>query len=249
MSFRQSTSPQVVGICTSQPLRRFDLPLLRSLSRQYAVAQWEYCQEPDEPIDLNMAIDSLHNYLDTCDAPVHLVGHGIAGLLGWLYARQYPEQVRSLTLVSVGVNLSTSWHSHYYEQRQLMSCNRDTMLMRTAFYLFGYRDKDMLQWLAELLKQDLDNSLIPHSLYAQTYTAPTPIAVPLLVCGALDDYVIAGGEHAYQKWRLHLKENDRLWLSEQGKHFLHYSQWQSVSNQIRAFWNSLTLVSNTFALK
>jgi surfactin synthase thioesterase subunit len=107
----------------------------------------------------------------------------------------------------------------------------------------------MLQWLAELLKQDLDNSLIPHSLYAQTYTAPTPIAVPLVVCGALDDYVIAGGEHAYQKWRLHLKENDRLWLSEQGKHFLHYSQWQSVSNQIRAFWNSLTLVSHTFALK
>jgi hypothetical protein len=64
----------------------------------------------------------------------------------------------------------------------------------------------------------------------------------MLVCGALDDYVISGGgARAYQKWRLHLKDSDRLWLSEQGKHFFHYSQWQLVSNQIRSFWNSLAL--------
>lgn len=242
MTFKQSISPQVVGLCTSQSLRRFDLQLLRSLSRQYEIAQWEYCQEPDEPIDLNLAIASLHEYLQTCNDSVHLVGHGIAGLVGWLYAKKYPEQVRSLTLLSVGVNLATSWHSHYYEQRQLISCSRETMLMRTAFYLFGYRDQEMLSWLANLLKQDLDNSLVPHSLYAPTYIAPTPIAVPMLVCGALDDYVIGGGgENAYQKWRLHLKDSDRLWLSDQGKHFFHYSQWQAVSNQIRYFWNSLAL--------
>lgn len=232
--------PQVVSICTSPSLRRFDLQLLRSLSRQYAIAQWEYCQDPDQPIDLNLAIASLHEYLQTCQGSVHLVGHGIAGLVGWLYAKQYPTQVRSLTLLSVGINLATSWHSHYYEQRQLVSCSREMTLMRTAFYLFGYRDKDMLSWLADLLKQDLDSSLIPHSLYAPIYIAPTPITVPMLVCGAIDDYVI-GGENAYQKWRSHLKDRDRLWLSEQGRHFFHYSQWQPVSNQIRSFWNSLAL--------
>lgn len=240
MILRQSISPQVVGLCTSQSLRRFDLQLLRSLSRQYAIAQWEYCQNPDEPIDLNLAIASLHEYIQTCDDKVHLVGHGIAGLVGWLYAKQYPEQVRSLTLLSVGINLATSWHSHYYEQRQLIGCSRETMLMRTAFYLFGYRDKEMLYWLANLLKQDLDNSLIPHSLYAPTYIAPTRISVPMLVCSALDDYVI-GGENAYKKWKSYLKDSDRLWLSEQGKHFFHYSQWQTVSKQIRSFWNSLAL--------
>ncbi len=249
MSFSQSASPQVVGICTSQSLRRFDLPLLRSLSRQYAIAQWEYCQNPDEPIDLNIAIASLHEYLQTLESPVHLVGHGIAGLVGWLYARQYPERVRSLTLLSVGVNLAASWHSHYYEQRQLISCSRETMLMRTAFYLFGYRDKGVLAWLAELFKQDLDNSLIPHSLYAPTNIAPTPISVPMLICGAMDDYVIgSGGENSYQKWRLHLKDSDRLWLSQQGKHFFHYTQWQPVSNQIRSFWHSLAFVTNAIAI-
>jgi pimeloyl-ACP methyl ester carboxylesterase len=105
MTFRQSNSPQVVGICTSQSLRRFDLPLLRSLSRQYAIAQWEYCQNPDEPIDLNLAVASLHEYLQTCQGALHLVGHGIAGLVGWLYARQYPEQVRSLSCSKWANNL------------------------------------------------------------------------------------------------------------------------------------------------
>ena len=244
MTFRQSPSPQIVAICTSQSLRRFDLPLLRSLSRQYAIAQWEYCQNVDQPVDLNLAIAGLHEFIQTCQDKVHLVGHGIAGLVGWLYAKQYPERVRSLTMLSTGVDLASSWHSHYYEQRQLISCSREVMLMRTAFYLFGYRDKEMLYWLAELLKQDLDNSLVPHSLFAPTHIAPTTIAVPMLVCGAMDDYV-AGGVNSYQKWKLHLKDIDRLWLSNSGKHFFHYSQSQTVSIQIRSFWNSLTLLKAT----
>lgn len=246
MTFRQSTSPQVVSICTSQALRRFDLPLLRSLSKQYAIAQWEYCQDPDEPVDVNLAIASLHEYLQCCQGAVHLVGHGIAGLIGWLYTRQYPDHVRSLTLLSVGINLTTSWHSHYYKQRQLMSCSRETMLMRTAFYLFGYRDLEMLHWLADLLKQDLDSSLIPHSFSpAASHIMPTAIPVPILVCGAMDDYVIGnGGNNSYQKWRSYLKDSDRLWLCEQGKHFFHYTQWQAVNKQIRCFWQSLNLVAS-----
>lgn len=177
---------------------------------------------------------------------MHLVGHGIAGLIGWLYTRQYPDHVRSLTLLSVGINLTTSWHSHYYKQRQLMSCSRETMLMRTAFYLFGYRDLEMLHWLADLLKQDLDSSLIPYSFSpAASHIMPTAIPVPILVCGAMDDYVIGnGGTNSYQKWRSYLKDSDRLWLCEQGKHFFHYTQWQAVNKQIRCFWQSLNLVAS-----
>lgn len=250
MKYRQSALPQVVGICTSQSLRRFDLPLLRSLSRQYAIAQWEHCLSPDEPADLNLAIASLHEYLQTFNGDVHLIGHSIAGLVGWLYARQYPERVKSLTLLSVGINLASSWHTHYYEQRHLIGCSREIMLMRTAFYLFGYRDKEMLYWLAELLKQDLDNSLIPHSLYAPVSIESTPISVPMLICGAMDDYVSgSGGENSCQKWRSRLKDSDRLWMVNQGKHFFHYSQWQPVSQQIRSFWHSLSSVTNAIAIK
>jgi pimeloyl-ACP methyl ester carboxylesterase len=246
MAFKQATSPQVVGISTSQSLQRFDLPLLRSLSRQYPVAQWQFCQDLDRPIDLDVAIASLHDYLQTCQDQVHLVGHGIAGLVGWLYTRQYPDRVRSLTLLSVGVNLATSWHSHYYEQRQLMCCSRETILTRSAFYLFGYRDKEILYWLANLLKEDLDNSLIPHSIYAPTYILPTALSVPMLVCGAVDDYVI--GEQGYKKWKSYFKDSDRLWISQHGKHFFHYSQSQSVSKQIHNFWQSLSLVAQAIAV-
>ncbi|PZV18300.1 MAG: hypothetical protein DCF20_04430 [Pseudanabaena sp.] len=245
MTFRQSPSPQGVSICTSQSLRRFDLPLLRSLSKQYAIAQWEYCQDPDEPLDVNLAISSLHEYLQNCPDSVHLVGHGIAGLVGWLYARKCPEYVKSLTLLSVGVNLANSWHSNYYRQRQLISCSREIILKRTAFYLFGYRDKEMLHWLADLLKQDLDNSLIPFSCYPSVAPmAPSIITVPMLVCGAMDDDIFSNdGANTYQKWRPYLKDQDRLWLSEQGKHFFHFNQWQAVNNQLRTFWQSLNLVT------
>jgi pimeloyl-ACP methyl ester carboxylesterase len=221
-------------------LRRFDLPLLRSLSRQYEIAQWEFCQDLDEPIMLETAVATLHDYVQTCPQPVHLVGHGIAGVVGWLYAKQYPAQVRSLTMLSVGINLATSWHSHYYAQRQLLGCSRETMLLRTAFYLFGYRDREMLQWLANLLKEDLDNSLIPHSLYAPINIPLTQIAVPMLVCGSEDDYVSGDRLNDRHQWRNFLKDRDRLWFSPEGRHFFHYHQWQAVSNQIRVFWHSLS---------
>ncbi|MDX2256176.1 MAG: alpha/beta hydrolase [Pseudanabaenaceae cyanobacterium bins.39] len=240
MTFRQSRSPQVIGLCTSQPLRRFDLPLLRSLSRQYEIAQWEFCQDLDEPISLEAAVATLDDYVRSCNQPVHLVGHGIAGLVGWLYAKQYPEQVRSLTMLSVSHHLATSWHSHYYAQRQLLGCSRETILLRTAFELFGYRDREMLQWLANLLKEDLDHSLIPHSLYNSINIPLTQIAVPMLVCGAADDYVSGSRQHDHSQWRKFLKDGDRLWFSSEGRHFFHYHQWQAVSNQIRCFWHSLS---------
>ncbi|MCA6606617.1 MAG: hypothetical protein IM533_19690, partial [Pseudanabaena sp. M007S1SP1A06QC] len=41
-----------------------------------------------------------------------------------------------------------------------------------------------------------------------------------------------------------LKDSDRLWLCEQGKHFFHYTQWQAVNKQIRCFWQSLNLVAS-----
>ena len=65
----------------------------------------------------------------------------------------------------------------------------------------------------------------------------------MLVCGAMDAHVINGGDNFYQKWRSQLKDSDRLWLSQQGKHFFHYTQSQAVSNQIRHFWQSLNLVT------
>lgn len=98
-----SNLPNVLCLSANPNLKNFDRPLLRSLSKQITIAQWEYCQSQDEPSSLEVALELVHDYLQQLVSPIHLVGHGTSGLLGLLYAQQHPERVRSLTLLSVGI--------------------------------------------------------------------------------------------------------------------------------------------------
>jgi len=52
--------------------------------------------------------------------PVHLVGHSTGGAR-LLYARRYPETVKSLTLLGVGTYSAVDWQAHYYVHRQVLS--------------------------------------------------------------------------------------------------------------------------------
>jgi|GEM_PF-2838428 len=72
------------------------------------------------PTSLDAALVLLHDYLKEGDRPLHLLGHSTGGLLGLLYAHRYPERVRSLTLLSVGVHPAIDWQAHYYIQRQML---------------------------------------------------------------------------------------------------------------------------------
>ena len=94
-----SKLPDVVWLNTSPSFQCFDRPLLRYLSTQVTIAQWKYVQSQDDASLLNVAVLLLHDYLKSNAQPVHLIGHSTGGLLGLLYARQYPERVRSLTLM------------------------------------------------------------------------------------------------------------------------------------------------------
>ncbi len=110
----QPQALQVLHLCLSQNLRRFDLPLMQRLARHQVVATWEYEQSPDEGSDLALVLCALDHYLQHIDQPIHLIGHGLAGMVAWLYASRYPNKVSSVVLLSVGHDLSYSWHSHYY---------------------------------------------------------------------------------------------------------------------------------------
>lgn len=98
-----SQLPEALWLNVSPALEKLDRPLLKHLSQHLSIAQWQYCQTPDEPMSLEIALVLLHDYLKHHDRPIHLLGHGTGGLLGLLYTRQHPERVRSLTLLSVGV--------------------------------------------------------------------------------------------------------------------------------------------------
>lgn len=232
-------------LTVSPSFKCFDRPALRCLSKQVAIAQWEYCQSPDEACSFESALVLLHDYLKQRDRPIDLIGHSTSGLLGLLYAQRHPERVRSLTLLAVGFHPAQTWQSHYYAQRQLLPCSRETVLAHLTHGLFGYQERSMLSTLVKVLEIDLDRALSPHSLLKQVSLPPIQVDVPLLVCGSVDDVVIDPNQ--LQRWQQHLLKDDwrvcsgsaarsRLWLCPGGRHFFHYTYSEQVSQEICKFW-------------
>ncbi len=231
-----SKLPDALWLNTSPSLQCLDRPLLRYLSKQVTMREWEYCQSQDEASSLDVAVLLLHNYLKSCNRQFHLIGHSTGGLLGLLYARRYPETVKSLTLLAVGVDPAVDWQAHYYDHRQLLCRHRS--LTAFVYNLFGYHDTHMIKRLVSILERDLDCSLSPHSLFQRLSVPPGGVSVPLMVCGSKDDIIV--GPDALQGWRPWLKEGDRLWECLEGRHFFHYFQFQQVGEQMLNFWKFLS---------
>ncbi|MBE9126015.1 MULTISPECIES: alpha/beta fold hydrolase [unclassified Coleofasciculus] len=231
------TTPDVLWLNVSPSLQRFDQPLIRYLSRQVAIAQWDYQQSQDEPSSVDVPVVLLHDYLKSCDRPIHLIGHGTGGLVGLLYARKYPERVKSLTLLAVGVHPAIDWQAHYYVQLQLLRCSRQMVLTQMVYNLFGDQDRYATRGLIKILEQDLKRSPSPHSLFKRVSLPPGGVPVPLMVCGSRDDIVVDPNE--LQGWLPWFKESDRLWQCIDGGHFFHNYHPQSVGEQVFDFWQSV----------
>lgn len=224
----------VLWLNASSGLKHFDQPLLQLLAPHLAVAQWEYKQSQDEASSLDQAVTLLHNYLNGLQHPVHLVGHGIYGVLGLIYARRYPEWVRSLTLLAVAAQPAATWHAHYYVQRQLIACSRQQLLACTARSLFGRQSPHAAKALVASLSHDLEEAPSPHSLFKLATLPKGGVTMPLLVCGSKNDPIVHS--LTLQEWLAYFKANDILWQCPDGYHFFHYFQPQLVSEQLLRFW-------------
>ena len=231
--------PRYLWLNTSSSLRCFEQPLLNYLSKRVSIARWEYSQTQDEASSLDIAIELLHDYLQNTTHPVHLIGHSTSGLLGFLYARQYPEKIASLTLLAVGADVTIDWQVHYYTHLQAL--NRKKVLTTMAYNLFGCYDDRAIEGLVKILEKDLDNSLSPHSLWQRASLPHNGVSVPLMVCGSLDDPIVEAAElHKWQSW---LKASDRFYLHPDGGHFFHFFQSQQIGKNILSFWQSLCLLN------
>jgi pimeloyl-ACP methyl ester carboxylesterase len=236
-----SPSPDALWLNVSPVLQEFDRPLLKHLSQQCSIAQWEYCQSLDEPVSFEAALMLLHDYLKQCDRPIHLLGHSTGGLLGLLYACRYPERVRSLTLLSVGSNPAIDWQFHYYARRRLLACSQQQILQQMVYDLFGCPSRGAVKSLVQLLEQDLYQSLSPHYLCGQTNLEPISVSMPLLVCGSVDDALTDPNQ--LQRWQQYFNPStSRLWICPGGRYFFHYFYPQKVSEQITEFWESVALL-------
>ncbi|WP_375473777.1 alpha/beta fold hydrolase [uncultured Nostoc sp.] len=238
-----SKLPDVLWLNTSPSLQYFAQPLLRYLSDLVTIQEWKYRQSQDEVSSLDAAVVLLHDYLKSSNRPIHLIGHSTGGLLGLLYSRRYPETVKALTLLAVGVDAAVDWQAHYYMHRQFLS--RQKLLTDMVYNLFGYQDERTLKSLTHLLEQDLDCSLSPHSLFERVSIKANGVPVPLMVCSGLNDIVVE--PEALQGWRSHLKEGDRLWSCLEGGHFFHFSQYQLVGEQLLDFWKFIRISDSLYS--
>ncbi|MBD2579244.1 alpha/beta hydrolase [Oscillatoria sp. FACHB-1406] len=234
-----SKYPTALWLNTSESFQPFEAPLLRYLFARAAIARWEYSQSPDEASSLKIASVLLHDYLKQCDRPLHLIGHGTAGLLGLLYAREHPERVRSLTLLGVGAHPEIDWQAHYYTLCAQLPCDRVAILAQIVRYLFGEQNYRTTKCLIEILEKDLLHSLSPHSLYRRDRITPGGVDVPLLVCGSADDIIV--NANVLEKWRAWLQPGDELWMCSEGPHFFHYLYPSEVGRQIVRFWHHISL--------
>ena len=238
--------PDVLWLNVSPALKRFNSRLAVKISQKTRIGQWEYSQTLDEPNSFTIALALLDQYLQSCDHPIHLIGHGASGLLGLLYARQHPENVKSLTLLSVGVAPAINWETYYYEQIYHLKCCRSMLMTQIAYDLLDCRSYHHIQAMVKVLEQDLLTSLSLHTLLKQVSIPSGGVTVPLFIgCGGNDPVISPNLFYGWQNW---LKEGDRHWLCHQGKHFFHNDHPDLLMEQIEDFWISLSVPTNHTAL-
>jgi len=247
----------LLWLSVSPHLKCFDRRLLSRLAKIAPVRQWEYSQTVDESCCVDSVVAALHNYLsDTpqewpchraalkCQSDnehykVHLLGHGVSGVVGLLYARQHPERVASLTLLSVNAAPAVNWQAHYYALRQLLPCSREIILAQMSRSLFGNQPARFSKALAHLLAKDLDSNLTFHSLAHNTSIPAGSTKVPLLVCNGEKDAIVCS--QGQSEWRKAMKPSDRLWQCPEGHHFFHFHHAESVTKAIQKHIDSASV--------
>ena len=237
----RNEKPDALWLSVSPHLKGFDQRLLSQLSASATVRRWEYCQTIDEPCCIEAVVSDLHHYLQlraetAAQRPIHLLGHGVSGVVGLLYARQYPQQVASLTLLSVGSQPAINWQAQYYALRQLLPCHREMLLMHLAKLLFGAEPARFTKALATLLARDLDNNLTLHSLAHHFKIEPGGVAVPLMVCNGTADIVTS---QQSEDWAQQMKLGDRLWHCQDGNHFFHFHHPEKTARAIAHYWRAI----------
>ncbi|MGL5833243.1 MAG: alpha/beta fold hydrolase [Waterburya sp.] len=240
-----TTAP--VWINANPSFKRFDSRIIRYLSQQIPIAYWEYNQELDEASSLEIALTLLHDYLKSKSQAIDLVGHGTGGLLGLLYARQYPQRVKSLTLLGVGAAPAIDWQAHYYQMRKLLPCSQEMLLARMVQMMFGYQSRTNTKKLVEILKQDLSTAPTAHSLYQLNRIESGGVSRPMMVCGSDNDGIC--DRSALQGWSDYLKDDDLLWTNSLGHHFFHYFFPECTGRKIIKFWQKIEQPLDTSPLK
>jgi pimeloyl-ACP methyl ester carboxylesterase len=224
-------------ISASPSLKYFHRRLLKNLSQVIKIKCWEFHQTVDESSSIDEAVELLHVHLRDSPTPVHLIGHGMGGTIALMYARAYPSEVASLTLLSVAVRPGINWHSYYYDRLLSSSESRKAILKSISNDLFPDRSARHVCDLVDRLERDLVESPSNHSLFQSQILPSGGVEMPLMICASQSDPVIKLA--ASYGWTNYFKPADKIRHISTGGHFFHHTHSDLVSYHIQNFWQEL----------
>ena len=133
----------------------------------------------------------MRHTIENSSNPVHLVGHGISGTIAYLFAQKYPNNISSVSVLSVDTRSTNQWTSHYQSMRSQLPCSRFHILSHLSRLMVDMKTEKVVNIMARLLAKCLDNDLVYGSIVNnQPITNLNKVEVPILVINGEKDFVV-----------------------------------------------------------
>ena len=226
--------PEVLWVDLQPTLYCLNKRVSQRLSRDIGVKRWSFQLDPDEFCMESTVHSMLKTTLESMAEPIHLIGHGLSGIISCEFAHNHPELVESVTLLSVDTLSINQWSSHYLGMRRQLACSREQILKHLSTLLFEVKSSQVKAAFPRLLQACLDNELIQGSIvnldHPGSLSSPQ---VPTLVINGHDDFVV--DRMAQQRWEEQLKPGDCYHSLQGGRHFFQFSHAELTATLIRSF--------------
>ena len=206
----------------------------QTLGQRFGVRRWSFEHDPDESCDVDVIHYFLKQTIENSPEPVHLVGHGLSGTVAYLYAKKYPKNIASISLLSVDIHSNNQWTSHYQSMRSQLPCSRFHILSHLSRLLIDTHADHVQNIISRLLAKCLDNDFVSGSIVQNNEIENLgKISIPTLIINGGKDFVV--DNHCRKRWEEHLKPGDCYRQINNGRHFFPFSEWSQTSKMIESF--------------
>lgn len=208
------------------------------LRQGYPLREWILDDRSGLCGDLESVFAQLQADLGPGGDSIHLIGHGMGGILAWRVARRLPGRVRSVTMLGVGPIPAINWQTYWMMMRHRSLCSGGQVMAHLVRLLVGPQRLPQARDWMRLLEQELATSLPPIAFLHSTPLAQDhPLSMPVLIGGGAEDLLVSSAQMG--RWRAYLKPQDRAWICPGGPHFFHITAPQRVSDQVVRFWQRI----------
>ena len=217
----------------------------QSLGQHFKVNRWSFEHDLDESCDVDIVHNLLRQTIDNSPTPVHLIGHGISGTIAYLYAQKYPNNVSSVSVLSVDTHSMNQWTSHYQRMRCQLLCSRFHILNHLSSLLVERNSEDIGNIVTKLLARCLDNDFVYGSIIkSQRIENINTANAPILVINGEKDFIV--DEQSHDRWKQYLKAGDCYHKISNGRHFFPFTEWSQTSSIIETFIKMVPEHSQSF---